>query len=386
MNVSRSYRRGILIVVFTVLVSAAVAVVLAGARSGAVPPRAAQDLGDQAEKLGAFELVERSGRQISEADFADRVCIVSFIFTRCQLSCPRITSVMKSLQPHLEGSDVLLVSLSVDPEHDTPQVLAEYARRFEAEPERWWFLTGSRALIYNLIQRRFKLSVMENPAPEADGKAEAIAHSDRLALVDRGRVVGLFDSNEPAALGSIVEQAKRRALPGWVRALPTVNASLNALCALFLIVGWSFIRSRDAMPGSPARPDAKALASASVLQVPRVRGHVVCMVLAVLTSAIFLVFYLVYHYHAGSMPFRGQGPTRWLYFTVLISHTFLATLGVVPLVLLTLLRALQRDFSRHRLIAATTFPIWVYVSVTGVFIYLMLYHLPIADSGSALPV
>ncbi len=383
MNVSRSYRRGILIVVFTVLVSATV--VLAGARSAAVPPRAAQDLGDQAEKLGAFELVERSGRQISEADFADRVCIVSFIFTRCQLSCPRITSVMKSLQARLEGSDVLLVSLSVDPEHDTPRVLAEYARRFEAEPERWWFLTGSRPLIYNLIQRRFKLSLMENPAPEADGKAEAIAHSDRLALVDRGRVVGLFDSNEPAALGSLVGQAKRRALPGWVRALPTVNASLNALCALFLIVGWSFIRSRDAMPGSPARPDAKALASALVLQAPRVGGHIVCMALAVLTSAIFLGFYLVYHYHAGSVPFPGQGPTRWLYFTVLISHTFLATLGVVPLVFLTLLRALQRDFSRHRLIAATTFPIWVYVSVTGVLIYLMLYHLPIADSGSALP-
>ena len=212
MNVSRSYRRGILIVVFTVLVSATV--VLAGARSAAVPPRAAQDLGDQAEKLGAFELVERSGRQISEADFADRVCIVSFIFTRCQLSCPRITSVMKSLQARLEGSDVLLVSLSVDPEHDTPRVLAEYARRFEAEPERWWFLTGSRPLIYNLIQRRFKLSVMENPAPEADGKAEAIAHSDRLALVDRGRVVGLFDSNEPAALGSLVGQAKRKSAPG----------------------------------------------------------------------------------------------------------------------------------------------------------------------------
>ena len=177
MNVSRSYRRGILIVVFTVLASAAV--VLAAARSGAVPPRAAQDLGDQGEKLGAFELVERSGRQISEADFADRVCIVSFIFTRCQLSCPRITSVMKSLQARLEGSDVLLVSLSVDPEHDTPQVLAEYARRFEAEPERWWFLTGSRPLIYDLIQRRFKLSVMENPAPEADGTvAEADLDED----------------------------------------------------------------------------------------------------------------------------------------------------------------------------------------------------------------
>jgi len=384
MSVSGSYRRGILIVVYTVLASAVL--VLAGARSGAVAPRAAQDLGDQAEKLGALQLVERSGRTISEADFADRVCIFSFIFTRCQLSCPRISSVMKGLQTRLEEADVLLVSLSVDPEHDTPGVLTEYARRFEADPDRWWFLTGSRPLIYDLIQRRFKLSVMENPAPEAGSKSEAIAHSDRLALVDRGRVVGLFDSNEPAALGSLVEQAKRKALPGWIRALPTVNASLNALCALFLIVGWSFIRSRDAAPGSPAGATAKVTAFASVLQVPRERGHLVCMVLAVLTSAIFLGFYLVYHYQAGSMPFRGQGPIRWLYFTVLLSHTVLATLGVVPLVFLTLLRALQGDFSRHRLIAATTFPIWVYVSVTGVLIYLMLYHLPVADYRTVLPV
>ncbi len=385
MNVSWSYRRGILIVVCTVLASAA-AVSLAGARSGAVPARAAQDLGDLAAKLGAFQLVERSGRQISEADFADRVCIVSFIFTRCQLSCPRISAVMKSLQPRLEGSDVLLVSLSVDPEHDTPEVLAGYARGFEADPQRWWFLTGSRPLIHDLIQRRFKLSVMENPAPEADSKAEAIAHSDRLALVDRGRLVGLFDSNEPAALGSLVEQARRRALPNWIRVLPTINASLNALCALFLMAGWSLIRSRDAVPGFLAGTEAKTLASAWVLYATRVGGHIVCMVLAVLTSAIFLGFYLVYHYQAGSMPFRGQGPMRWLYFTVLISHTFLATLGVVPLVFLTLLRAVQRDFSRHTAIAATTFPIWVYVSVTGVVIYLMLYHLPVADYRTALHV
>ncbi len=242
MNVSRSYLRGVLVVLFTVLASATVSLV--GARPGSAPPRAAQDLGEQAEQLGSFEFVERSGRKVSEADLADRVCIVSFIFTRCQLSCPRISSVMKSLQSRLEGTDVLLVSLSVDPEHDTPDVLADYARRFAADPNRWWFLTGPRDLIYNLIQRRFKLSVMENPAPEAGSKAEAIAHSDRLALVDRGRIVGLFDSNEPAALTSLSEQAKRRALPGWIRAMPTINASLNAVlcpvsyCRLELHTPW----------------------------------------------------------------------------------------------------------------------------------------------------
>src|SRR5208337_2802920 len=167
-------------------------------------------------------------------DFADRVCIVSFIFTRCQLSCPRITSVMKSLQARLEGSDVLLVSLSV-------------------EPERWWFLTGSRPLIYNLIQRRFKLSVMENPAPEADGKAEAIAHSDRLALVDRGRVVGLFDSNELAALGSLVaRQNAERSRAGSGPCPRSMPASTRSARCFSLSVGVSFAA---AMPCRVPRPD-----------------------------------------------------------------------------------------------------------------------------------
>jgi protein SCO1/2/putative membrane protein len=326
--------------------------------------------------LGQFQLVERSTRSVSEADLSDRVCIFSFIFTRCQLSCPRITSVMKSLQPQLEGSRGLLVSLSVDPEHDTPPILAEYANRFGADPQRWWFLTGARPQIYDMIQRRFKLGVMANPTPDAVGTTEAIAHSDRLALVDRGRVVGLFDSKDPEALQELVRQALRRANPEWVRALPTVNASLNALCALLLLTGWTMIRSRE----RPVRMTSDELhdrnAPASLVKDRRVRGHIFCMLLAVVTSALFLSCYLLYHYHAGSVPFRGHGPIRLVYFTVLISHTFLATFGVVPLVLVTLVRAVRGDFARHRSIAAVTFPVWLYVSMTGVVIYLMLYQLP----------
>ena len=282
---------------------------------------------------------------------------------------------------------MLLVSLSVDPQHDTPQVLTEYARRFEASPERWWFLTGSRPLIYDLIGSRFKLSVMENPAFLASGNSEAIAHSDRLALVDRGRVIGLFDSNEPAALAALVEQAKRKAAAGLDSdpALRQCRPQRTLRAVAALSAGES-IRSHVAQPAPRTRPHDDAPSSAPPLEVPRVRFHLVCMALAVLCSTIFLVFYLLYHYHAGSVPFRGQGPTRWLYFTVLISHTVLATFGVVPLVLLTLLRALRHDFSRHRLIAATTLPIWLYVSVTGVLIYLMLYHLPLPDPSSSLPV
>ena len=384
MSVSRSYRRGILVVVYTVLISAVV--VLAGARTGTVPPRAAQDLGDQAEKLGSFQLVERSGRQVSDADLADRVCIVSFIFTRCQLSCPRITSVMKSLQPRLEGSDVLLVSLSVDPEHDTPDVLAEYARRFEADPERWWFLTGSRRLIYDLIQRRFKLSVMENPAAETDNKAESIAHSDRLALVDRGRVVGLFDSNDSTALGIACRAGKTPIAPrldsGFAHCQRQPQRALRSVSpGRMELHSTRRCRSRVSRPdqresrrvrlGAPGSPRARSY------RLHGTRGAHVGDLPGFLPG-----LPLPRGKHAVSRP---RPDSLALLYRLDIAHRP-GHPGVVPLVFLTLLRALQRDFSRHRLIAATTFPIWVYVSVTGVLIYLMLYHLPIADSGSALPI
>jgi protein SCO1/2 len=369
MTASRSYLRGMRIVSYTILAAAAVSLVMARTAPAHAP--AAQDLGEAAESLGKFRLVERSGRSITEADLAGKVAIVSFIFTRCPLSCPRISSVMKSLQDRLENTQVLLVSLSVDPDHDTPAVLDAYGIRFGARPDRWWFLTGSRPLIYELIERRFKLSVMANPTSGPDGNGEAISHSDRLALVDRGRVIGLFDSKDPAAVDSLVASARRLALPAWVKALPSVNASLNGLCAVFLLMGWSLIRRRDrSLPG---------------LSSPASIGHVACMSLAVLTSAVFLGCYLVYHFHALSVPFQGRGPVRLAYFTILLSHTVLATFGVVPLVCLTLFCALRGDYARHASIAAMTFPIWLYVSVTGVVIYLMLYQMPVASS-TILPV
>jgi uncharacterized membrane protein YozB (DUF420 family) len=98
------------------------------------------------------------------------------------------------------------------------------------------------------------------------------------------------------------------------------------------------------------------------------------MLSALTTSTIFLACYLVYHYQAGSTAFRGGGAVRVAYFTILLSHTVLATFGVVPLVIVTVTRALRRDFKGHRRIAQVTFPIWFYVSVTGVVIYAMLYH------------
>jgi uncharacterized membrane protein YozB (DUF420 family) len=132
--------------------------------------------------------------------------------------------------------------------------------------------------------------------------------------------------------------------------LPAANAVLNATSAVLLASGYRFIRRRQ------------------------VTAHKRCMVAACATSALFLLCYLTYHYHVGSMPFRGQGWIRPLYFTILISHTILAA-AIVPLALITLFRAWKADFIKHVRVARWTLPIWLYVSVTGVIIYVMLYRL-----------
>jgi putative membrane protein len=132
--------------------------------------------------------------------------------------------------------------------------------------------------------------------------------------------------------------------------LPTLNASLNAVATAFLFAGWLFIRQG------------------------RIEAHRKCMLAAFAASCLFLIFYVIYHVQAGSRPFEGQGPVRIVYFTILITHVVLAA-GIVPMALVTLVRGLRRDDDRHRRLARWTWPIWMYVSVTGVVIYLMLYHL-----------
>ncbi len=355
------------------LLSATVCLVESTRLPAPVEP-AGQDLAAAAWPVGEFQLIERSGRTVTASDFADRVWIAAFIFTRCPLSCPRISSVMKDLQARLAGTDVLLVSTSVDPEHDTPEVLAEYARRFAADPARWWFLTGNKDAVDDLVVSRFKLALAVPTAAERAAGAEAIAHSDRLVLVDRGRITGFFDSTDKNSISALVASATRKALPGWVRGLPSLNACLNALCAILLAAGWTMIRRRERSFERSRDNELAAPSKVDLLNQPSVRGHVALMLLAVLASALFLSCYLVYHFHAGSVPFKGVGAVRVTYRAILLSHTVLATLGVVPLLIVTLTRAFRRRFAQHATIAQVTFPIWMYVSITGVIIYVMLYH------------
>jgi len=136
----------------------------------------------------------------------------------------------------------------------------------------------------------------------------------------------------------------------YISYLPHLNAILNATCALLLFSGYSFIRAG------------------------RVAAHRTCQMAAVVVSVIFLASYLTYHYHHGATRFAGEGLARPIYFTILISHTILAIV-IVPLVGITLYRALKADFVRHRKIARFTLPLWLYVSITGVIVYLMLYQI-----------
>jgi putative membrane protein len=132
--------------------------------------------------------------------------------------------------------------------------------------------------------------------------------------------------------------------------LPLLNAILNSLSAVLLSSGYVAIWRQ------------------------RVALHKTCMLSACVTSALFLTSYLIYHYHIGSRPFPGQGGIRVVYFAILMSHIILA-LVIVPMVLLTLYRAFTSQWLRHRRLARWTLPLWLYVSVTGVVIYLMLYQL-----------
>ncbi len=376
---SRHYGVGLQLVLATIVVSS-ITCWFGAARMPAHAARAAQDLGASAPPLGSFELQERSGRTVTADDLADRVAIASFIFTRCPLSCPRISGVMQGLQGRLAGTDVLLVSFSVDPEHDTPAVLRQYAERYGASPDRWWFLTGPKAIIYGMIRDRFRLGVMEAAGP-LGSDTESIIHSDRLALIDHGRIAGLFDSTDPEAVDALVAQARRRALPAWVTRLPSFNAGLNALSACLLIAGWALIRRYRSGRGHAGQDELPRTRSEGGLWAqPLVKGHVACMVSAVCTSSLFLACYLYYHYRAGSVPYSQGGASRLIYLSILLSHTLLATASV-PLILLTLTRGWRGQLDRHVAIASVTLPIWIYVAVTGVVIYVMLYHLPMLPSG-----
>ena len=170
--------------------------------------------------------------------------------------------------------------------------------------------------------------------------------SDRIVLP----LIGLISVVALLVLGAVMlGRAPAGGIGVDVSMLPTVNAALNTASAVLLTTGFVFIRRRN------------------------VAAHRACMLGAFAVSVLFLVCYLVYHAYAGSRPFAGQGWVRPVYFVLLVSHIVLAA-AIVPLALTTIYRGLSAQVDRHKRLARRTLPIWLYVSVTGVIVYLLLYH------------
>lgn len=297
----------------------------------------------QYDRVPDFKLVERSGHPLTRKDLLGKVWVTGFVFTRCAGACPVMMSKMYGI--HQSFPQVQLVAFSVDPAHDTPEVIRAYMKN-NSLPQEWLFATGTYEQMQDLAKKGFKLSMGPGSTPE-----EPVIHSDRLVIVDRyGRQRGSFTTADMEGMSRLEAELKRvlaePAIP--VMKLPAANATLNGTSGLFLILGLLLIKAKK--PGA----------------------HKAAMLGALAASALFLVSYLTAHHFIGSTPYQGQGVLRTVYFAILISHTILAAL-IVPLAMVTVYRAFRADFDRHRALAKWTFPIWLYVSVTGVVIYFMLY-------------
>jgi cytochrome oxidase Cu insertion factor (SCO1/SenC/PrrC family) len=155
-----------------------------------------------------FELVDQEGRRTTLEDLRGKVWVAGFVFTRCHLSCPTVTATMAALRDRLP-EDVLFVSVSVDPRHDTPEVLSQYAQSVRATPDRWRFLTGDKDEVYRLVRDGFQFALEENPDPRAS-PGELVTHTNRLVVVDRKGVARYsYSSLDPAALAQIERVVRR---------------------------------------------------------------------------------------------------------------------------------------------------------------------------------
>lgn len=357
--------------------------------------------------VAPFTLTERSGETVTNETLQGRPWVANFIFTSCVASCPANTAAMMKLVNESPEADVQFVTITVDPERDTPERLSDYAEIYGADPDRWWFLTGDKQEIHDLIRNSF-LQAVEEREGENRLLGYEFAHSDRVMHMGAdGKIIGQYlatdpkemvklrrvlagemetpeenrfltavpadevpDGAETVEVEEVVEQQPAaeelppplpeleevKEVPAWVERLPAVNAGLNSLATLLLIAGFVFVRRQ------------------------KLHTHRNCMISAFVVSVVFLGCYLTYHFSlqyytgASSKSFPNLGFVRQVYLTILISHILLAV-AVPVLALGTLYQAARQNWARHKTWARITFPIWLYVSVTGVVIYVMLYHL-----------
>ena len=296
-------------------------------------------------KVKDFQFTNQHGKPFGSKDLNGKIWIANFFFTRCQNPCPQLMGNLAKLEKII-NTDIRFVSFTVDPKHDTAQALNSYADRYNTNQIRWTYITGTKNELYDFI-----LNALKVPVEETNVAAQPFIHDSRFVLFDRdGTIRSYYQGLNSESIAKLKSDAEKLNNAFSIYSLPAVNAGLNTACFLLLVTGLIFIKRKN------------------------ITAHKMCMLAALVTSILFLTCYLTYHYHAGSVKFKGEGGIRIVYFSILISHTVLAA-AVVPLAGVTIFRAMKEDFERHKKIAKLTMPVWLYVSITGVIIYFMLYHI-----------
>jgi protein SCO1 len=299
--------------------------------------------------LPDFKLTDQNGRAVGREQLLGKVCVVSFFFSCCAKGCPENQATMARLQEQFAGrDDVLLVSINVFPGNDTQEILTQYAKDHRANPQQWLFLRGDEAEVYALVKDGFKQGLgLNTDAPPG----YEVIHTTNLMVVDhRGLIRGYANGLNPEDVSELQKFVNQLVLAKY---FPTINACLNGACGLLLVLGFVMIRTR------------------------RILAHKVFMLSALAVSALFLGCYLFYHFavlDGRPTRFTGEGPVRYAYFGILLSHTLLAV-AVAPLAITITVLGLRNRLARHKALAKWTLPLWLYVSVTGVVVYWMLYHL-----------
>ncbi len=352
------------------------------------------------EHVDDFSLIDQTGSPVTLADLKGRPWVANFVFTRCVTQCPTMCSKIRTLLKALNAdptrpNPVRFVTITIDPRNDSLDKIKEFAKIFGAEPQEWLFLTGEEQPITELVRHGFKVAAWENFGTDRLPGME-FAHSMHLIHVDEsGQILGRYESlndqdlvtlqrvlegkiatpqrHRPALartplpgeliavtptgaskLGNSATDPLQR-LPAWARRLPRTNAALNALATLLLLTGFVSIKARNVVL------------------------HKRLMLFAFVVSIFFLGCYLTYHYalhkYTGEhgKKFVGTPSLSKVYYTILVTHVLLAS-AVPVLASVTIWKGWKAHWESHRRWAKVTFPIWLYVSVTGVIIYWMLYH------------
>jgi protein SCO1/2/putative membrane protein len=317
---------------------------LSFARAGEYDPLR-QDLGP----VKPFVLKTSEGKTFEPAKLRGKVWVVHFFYTTCTEGCAKTAPNMAALQRAFarHQRDVALVSISLN--NDSPEDLRRYAGDLGADPEQWTFLTGDTSTVHPIVQKVFLETAQLSGSHE---RGKEVVHSFSFVLVDgAGEIRGYIDGREADNIQRL--ESRIRELVRGKFLLAAVNAGLNTLCAVLLVAGYLAIRKR------------------------RETLHKVLMLAALAVSMVFLASYLFYHVvvlERQPTLFSGPGWVRPVYYVILLSHTVLAAL-VAPLALYVAYQGLRDRRPRHVKIARWTLPIWLYVSITGVVVYVMLYQL-----------